>query len=221
MRRTTHAGLPALKMPARADWRAWLQANHASVDAVWLVFPRKELGRPSVRYEEAVEEALCFGWIDGVLNKLDAGWYAIRFTPRKPRSIWSKANVERVERMMRAGLMTDRGRAVYEAAVASGAVAAAYAVKDPVALPEELADALQSDARAATLFASLSESQRRMWMRWVLSVKQPASRRKKAGEALALILAGWKAGETDAMAARRGLPTRAGILARARDKATR
>jgi uncharacterized protein YdeI (YjbR/CyaY-like superfamily) len=216
VRRTTHAGLPALKMRTRADWRAWLEANHASVDAMWLVFPRKALGKPGVRYEEAVEEALCFGWIDGVLNKLDAGWYAIRFTPRKPKSIWSKANVERVERMMRAGLMAERGRTVYEAAVASGAVAAAYAVKDAVALPQELADALQSDTRAPALFASLSESQRRMWMRWVLSVKQPASRRKKAAEAVALMLAGWKAGETDAMAARRGLPARAEILARQR-----
>ncbi len=216
MRRSTHAGLPALTMTTRGEWRAWLDANHASVEAMWLVFPRKALGVQSVTYDEAVEEALCVGWIDGVLNKLDEGWFAIRFTPRKPKSIWSKANVARIERLTREGLMRERGLAAYQAAVASGAVAAAYAVKDEVAMPEELGEALRKNARAAKLFASLTQSQQRMWMRQVLSVKQQASRQKNAADAVALMLAGRRPGETDAMAAKRGLPSRAEILARRR-----
>jgi len=209
----THKGLPALRMPTRRDWRTWLRAHHDTVDAMWLVFPRKALGERSVSYAEAVEEALCVGWIDGVLNTLGDGWFGIRFTPRTSRSLWSKLNVERVARLEAAGLMHPRGRAVYEAAVASGAVAAAYAVSDPVAMPAELATALTRHRRAARLFDSLSQSQQRGWMRVVLSVKQADSRRRKAAEAVALMLAGRRPGDTDAQAARRGVPTRAEILA--------
>lgn len=209
-----HAGLPALKMPSRAAWRAWLQANHATVPAMWLVLPRKALGKPSVAYAEAVEEALCFGWIDGVLNPFADGWFCIRFTPRKPKSNWSKANVERVERMTRAGLMHASGLAVVEAATRSGAIAAAYAIRDPVAMPDELASALRANRKAAALFDTLSDSQQRGWMRYVLSVKRPDSRARNAADAVALMLAGRRAGETDAMAARRGLPSRAEILGR-------
>jgi uncharacterized protein YdeI (YjbR/CyaY-like superfamily) len=84
----------------RAEWRRWLAKNFARSDEIWLVFYKKAAGKPGVSYDHAVEEALCFGWIDGQKKKLDEECYAFRFTPRKPRSAWSKSNLERVERLI-------------------------------------------------------------------------------------------------------------------------
>lgn len=103
---------PTLYVPDRAGWRAWLAANHASAKAIWLVSYRPETGRPSVAYLAAVEEALCFGWIDGIAKRMDDERGAQRFTPRRPKSHWTELNKERARRLIAAGLMTDAGRAV-------------------------------------------------------------------------------------------------------------
>ena len=203
-----------VRMRTRADWRRWLARYHATTSAVWLAFPRKALGEQSLTYAEAVEEALCIGWIDGVMNSFGDGWFALRFTPRKPRSIWSKANVERVSRLTADGLMRPEGLAVYEAALARGAIAEAYAIKDDVDMPPEFEAALDAHQKARATFDALSPSQQRMWTRYVVSVKQSATREKRAAEAITLMLAGHRAGETDAQATARGLPTRAAILGR-------
>lgn len=103
---------PTLYVPDRAGWRAWLEANHAGEKAIWLITYRPETGRPSVPYLAAVEEALCFGWIDGIAKRVDAERSAQRFTPRRPKSHWTELNKERARRLIAAGLMTDAGRAV-------------------------------------------------------------------------------------------------------------
>lgn len=100
------------------EWRSWLAAHCESVSEVWLVIPHK--GLPGVRYEEAVEQALCFGWIDGLHRKHDAGHSRLRFTPRRARSSWSASNRERAGRLIEQGLMTPRGQAAIDAAKAGG-----------------------------------------------------------------------------------------------------
>lgn len=194
----------------RAAWRRWLAKHHAKAQLVWLAFAKKGSGLDSVTYAEAVEEALCFGWIDGQMSPIDEHRFAIRFTPRRPKSIWSKANVERVGRLIDSGLMTPAGLAVIEAAKKLGTYAAAYRTADDVDMPPELEAALASNQLAKKTWQSLTHAGRRAWMRQVLSVK--TTRPQKATEALALMLAGRRPGETDAQAARRGLPSKAEIL---------
>jgi uncharacterized protein YdeI (YjbR/CyaY-like superfamily) len=106
--------------PDRATWRAWLEANHARAGEIWLVFLKKHVGEPCVTLDEAVEEALCFGWIDGHLRRIDERSHALRFTPRKPTSQWSAGNKERVERLTREGRMAPAGLALVAVAKTSG-----------------------------------------------------------------------------------------------------
>lgn len=103
---------PTLYVPDRAAWRAWLAERHRTTRAIWLISYKPETGRPSVPYLHAVEEALCFGWIDGIAKRLDGERSAQRFTPRRARSHWTELNKERARRLIAAGLMTDAGRAV-------------------------------------------------------------------------------------------------------------
>jgi uncharacterized protein YdeI (YjbR/CyaY-like superfamily) len=101
-----------LYVPDRAAWRTWLAANHATSREIWLLFPDEASGKPRVSYLHAVEEALCYGWIDGIAKRFDAQHVAQRFTPRRPKSNWTELNKERARRLIAAGLMTDAGRAV-------------------------------------------------------------------------------------------------------------
>jgi uncharacterized protein YdeI (YjbR/CyaY-like superfamily) len=105
----------------RAEWRRWLAENHAGAPGVWLVSWKKATGRPAVGYDAAVEEALCFGWIDSMERRIDDERFRLLFTPRRPRSRWSASNVERVERLLAAGLMEPAGIAAVEDAKARGA----------------------------------------------------------------------------------------------------
>lgn len=206
----TPDGQPQTRAKDRAAWRRWLAQHHASETLVWLVFAKKGSGLASVSYADAVEEALCFGWIDGQLAQVDAQRFAIRFTPRRSKSIWSKANVERVERLIASGSMTAAGLAVVNAAKKAGSYAAAYRVSDDVDMPPELETALAKSARGRKAWDALTHATRRAWMRQVLSVK--ATRATKATEVIALMLAGRRPGETDAQAARRGVASKAEIL---------
>ncbi|HEY5387989.1 MAG TPA: hypothetical protein VIL79_08820, partial [Thermoleophilia bacterium] len=106
--------------PDRAAWRAWLEAHYATATVVWLLIQKKRVDGPSVTYDEAVEEALCWGWIDGRTNRWDERSYAVRFTPRKPGSVWSESNVARVERMIAEGRMAPAGQALVDEAKRRG-----------------------------------------------------------------------------------------------------
>lgn len=103
---------PVLYAPDRATWRRWLAEHHATAQAIWLISYKAETGKPSVSYLDAVEEALCFGWIDGIAKPMDGERSAQRFTPRRPRSHWTELNKERARRLIAAGLMTEAGRVV-------------------------------------------------------------------------------------------------------------
>ncbi len=180
-----------------------------------VVFARKGSGEPSVGYEESVEEALCFGWIDGVRHTVDATHYMMRFSPRKPKSLWSQINVERVARLTRAGLMRATGLAAFELAKKNKSDQNAYRTRDPVAMPPELRAVLSRNRRGREAFERLTPGQKKAWSRWITWVKGEATRKSRAESVPLLILAGRKASETDAQAARRGVPSKAEILARA------
>jgi uncharacterized protein YdeI (YjbR/CyaY-like superfamily) len=201
---------------SRAEWRKWLEKNHAKATAVLLICAKKGTGLPTVTYDESVEEALCFGWIDGVRNGIDDRFFAQRFTPRKPTSIWSKLNLTRVARLKKEGLMHAAGLAAFAHGKRTGKHDTAYAVGDPLEVPAELTLALAKSARGRAAFAKLTPGQKNGWVRSISWAKSEATRASRAKEALLLILAGRRAGETDAQAARRGVKSKAEILGQKR-----
>jgi uncharacterized protein YdeI (YjbR/CyaY-like superfamily) len=198
----------------RAEWRRWLARNHDKARVVVLVYAKKSSGKPSVTYEESVEEALCFGWIDGIRRTLDENHYTGRFTPRKPKSLWSKLNLQRFARLQKAGLVHATGLAVWRRGRQTGQHARAYAVREPVPMPPELRAELARNARGREAFEAIPPGQKNTWRRWIAWGEAEATRRRRASQALRLILAGWIAGQTDAQAARRGIPSKAEILGR-------
>ncbi len=109
-----------LYIKTRTEWRKWLTKNHNKVEEVWLIFYKKGTGKPSIEYETAVEEALCFGWIDSLVNKIDKQRYARKFTPRKNNSVWSESNKKRVRKVIKEGRMTEYGLNKVKAAKKSG-----------------------------------------------------------------------------------------------------
>ena len=163
-------------MPAddRATWRAWLEANHATAFGAWLVTWRKGRG-PVLDYGEAVEEALCFGWVDSTGGRLDDRRTKLYFAPRKVRSVWSRSNKERVERLIAAGLMRPAGLAAIDRAKANGAWVALDEVEQGI-VPADLAAALEANPPAAERFAAFPWSARRALLIWVADAKKPETR---------------------------------------------
>ena len=162
---------PHVEPASRAEWRAWLAANHATSGGVWLVMWKRHAGHPTVTYEAAVEEALCFGWIDGRMNRLDEDRLREWFSPRRPKGTWARTNKERVERLEAAGLMTDAGRAAIELAKANGAWHALDDI-DALVMPPELEAGLAGREGTREYFDSRSESSRRTAIAFVTGVKR-------------------------------------------------
>jgi uncharacterized protein YdeI (YjbR/CyaY-like superfamily) len=182
----------------RAAWRAWLAAHHGAAREVLVVFRRKGTGA-SVSYAEAVEEALCFGWIDGVKQKVDATRYTHRFTPRRSASRWSALNRRRAAAMIAARRMQPAGQAAIDAAKRAGtwdlpADAPPAPPRAPSAppstLPPELATALTRAPTARRAYDALAPGQRRLWARWVGAAKQAETRARRAASAVAQLRAG-------------------------------
>jgi len=162
-----------------ADFRAWLQEHHASSDELWVAYYKKATGKPSVTWEETVDEALCFGWIDGLRKSLDEEAYVIRFTPRKSTSIWSKRNIERMEAMEEAGRMTDAGRAAY-ANRKRTAKRDGYRIAElPTEPPEWIMEEFELHAEALDFFLDQPPGTRKQSIWWVVSAKREATRRRR------------------------------------------
>jgi uncharacterized protein YdeI (YjbR/CyaY-like superfamily) len=159
----------------RAAWRAWLVEHHECSPGIWLVYFKKASGKPSVTYDEAVEEALCFGWIDSKVNGIDDERYMQVYTPRKAGSVWSKLNKERIERVIAEGLMTEAGTAKIEAAKQDGSWVLLDAVDDLIE-PDELRSALDADRRARANYDSFADSVKKQTLYWVYSAKREATR---------------------------------------------
>jgi uncharacterized protein YdeI (YjbR/CyaY-like superfamily) len=165
----------------RAAWRAWLETNHTQTEGVWLIYYKKASGKPRVTYEESVEEALCFGWIDSIANKLDEERSMQWFAPRKPGSGWSRPNKERVERLLAAGLIMPAGLAKIEAAQQDGSWNALDAV-EALEIPPDLAAALAANPPAVDYFEAFPRSVKRGILEWISNAKKPETRAKRIAE---------------------------------------
>jgi uncharacterized protein YdeI (YjbR/CyaY-like superfamily) len=164
----------------REEWRAWLAENHAEEKAIWLVFYKKKTGKTCVAYNDAVEEALCFGWIDGILKRMDEEKHAVRFTQRRPDSIWSEMNKARVARMIRAGRMASAGLAAVRVAKKRGRWGQTSArQRASSVVPEELESAFARNRRAREHFHNLAPSYRKMDAAWILDAKREETRQRR------------------------------------------
>jgi uncharacterized protein YdeI (YjbR/CyaY-like superfamily) len=177
---------------SRAEWRQWLATHHASTPGVWLVYFKKASGQPSVSYAEAVEEALCFGWIDSHPRKLDADRTQLLFTPRKPKSGWSKVNKERLARLEAAQLLMPAGLAAIARAKQNGAWESLDAAESGL-VPDDLAGALAANENAQINFAAFAPSARKMILSWVLGAKQPETRARRVAETVRMAALGKRA----------------------------
>jgi uncharacterized protein YdeI (YjbR/CyaY-like superfamily) len=173
-------------LSTRAAWRTWLKRHHKSKREIWLIYYKRGSGKPRVEYAEAVEEALCFGWIDSTLKPLDAHRYAQRFTPRKPGSNWSTPNLIRVKKLVAAGLMTPAGAVHLPNARETLAFHRKHRrrLTAPTSAPPDLARAFRSNARAAATWKSLAPGYRRLYWRWISDAKQPETRARRVKAAV-------------------------------------
>lgn len=165
--------------PTPADFRAWLDEHHDAETVLWVGYYRKASGKPSVTWEETVDQALCFGWIDGVRRSLDDEAYVVRFTPRKPSSIWSARNIERMEAMEAAGAMTDAGRAAYEKHDTS-AHRDGYRISElPTEPPDWIVEGFEDHPEAWRFFKEQPPGVRKQSIWWVVSAKRESTRRRR------------------------------------------
>jgi uncharacterized protein YdeI (YjbR/CyaY-like superfamily) len=169
--------LPRVQPKSRKAWRAWLEKHHASSTGVWLVYAKKHSGLPSLTYNDAVEEALCFGWIDSKINPIDDDFYRQIFTPRKLKSVWSALNKTRVERLLAAGLMAPAGLAVIKAAKSSGTWDAMKQVEES-GIPADLEKAIEANPDASRNWGSYSASRRKGALYRLAGAKRPETRAK-------------------------------------------
>lgn len=177
----------------RDDWRTWLANNHLECDGVWLVYYKKKSGHRNILYDEAVEEALCFGWIDSLPRALDRERSLLLFTPRKDKSVWSEANKNRVERLLTEGSMAEAGIRKVDIAKRNGSWDALNR-SDRLELPEDLLSALASDTGAQTKFLGFSPSVQKNILAWIFSAKRPETRKRRIAETVRLAGNGLKAG---------------------------
>jgi len=160
------ASLEQVYVADRAAWRQWLATNHATSPGIWLVFDKKSSRADRLAYVDAVEEALCYGWIDSTVRTLDDARYVQLMAPRKPKSTWARTNKERVERLIEQGLMAEAGLASIERAKANGSWTSLDAVES-LAVPADLARALRALPGAARNFAEFSPSARKGYLHWI------------------------------------------------------
>jgi uncharacterized protein YdeI (YjbR/CyaY-like superfamily) len=168
------------------SWRRWLEKHHTAEPNVWVVFFKRHTDKPTLSYTQAVETALCFGWIDGVKRSIDAQRYAYRFSPRKPDSKWSALNRQRAERLQREGRMTKAGSLAVERAKRNGTWITVPPTVD-LSMPPELTSKLERDAKAAAFFESLAPSYKRQFIAWINIAKRPETRRRRVEESVALL----------------------------------
>ena len=169
--------MKTLYVEDRGKWRAWLEANSKRAKEVWLVYYKKATGRPRVVYGEAVEEAICFGWIDSKIKKLDEARFAQLFTPRKPKSRWSPSNIARAERMIQEGKMTSAGLRVYNPGNPTPPL--------PTQLPAPLEEQFRTQTAAWENFQRFTPSYRRMTIGWVASAKREAAQIRRLRQLIA------------------------------------
>ncbi|MDQ2692921.1 MAG: YdeI/OmpD-associated family protein [Chloroflexota bacterium] len=154
------AEYPILPFESKQAWAKWLGKHHNQADGIWLKFAKKNSGIPSLNYDEAVDVALCYGWIDGQMKGLDDKYWLQKFTPRRPKSLWSKINTEKAQRLIASGEMRPAGLEAIEAAKQDGRWEAAYSSQKNMTVPEDFQSALKKNKKAKAFFATLSGANR-------------------------------------------------------------
>jgi uncharacterized protein YdeI (YjbR/CyaY-like superfamily) len=185
-------GYDIVRAGDRAAWRVWLEKHHAGARGVWLVRPRREAGA-TLDYDALVEEALCFGWVDGRVQPIDDVEMMQLLTPRKRGSAWARSNKDRVARLEASGRMAEAGRRVVEAAQADGSWSR-YDSAEALEMPPDLTTALAADGSAATHFAGFSDAAKRAILRWLIDAKRPETRAKRIAETVRLAAKNERAG---------------------------
>jgi uncharacterized protein YdeI (YjbR/CyaY-like superfamily) len=186
--------LPELYFKTSADWRKWLKANHNRSPGVWLVFYKKDSCRPTMDYEDSVCEALCFGWIDSIIKKLDSRRYARKFTPRKDGSQWSALNKKRIEKLIAANRMTPVGLKKIESAKLNGKWHKSDRPQMGLEPSGDFMAALNSNKKAKENFSKLAPTYKRHYLGWINSAKLDETRKKRITEAIGLLEKGQKLG---------------------------
>ena len=181
---------PSLYLPTRSDWRAWLEVHHASETRLWLIFYKKDSGQPSIPLDDAIEEALCFGWIDSLIQHIDEQRYARLFTPRKNSAKWSADNRRRVQKLIAEGRMTPAGLALIPADWDAEPVPRGHPEQEE--LPAFIHEALDGEEGLRAKFEALAPSLRRNYLGYILDAKREETRQKR----LAYILKAVALGQT-------------------------
>jgi uncharacterized protein YdeI (YjbR/CyaY-like superfamily) len=180
--------LTTLDVRSRREWRSWLRKHHASSPGIWLVYFKDRTGVNSIPYEDSVLEALCFGWIDSLIKRLDDDRYARKFTPRKPASKWSESNRKRWAELEKSGLLTAAARA-------TAPTSNTYAPPQTIPrLPDYIANVLKANPKAWIFFQSLAPTYRRHCVAWIHLAKRPNTREKRIRESVARLATGKKLG---------------------------
>ena len=180
--------MKTVEASTREQWRRWLATHHASESEVWLIFHKKHTGKRSVAYKDALDEALCYGWIDSLIKRIDDDRYARKFTPRKPGSNWSSINVKRYNELRAERKLAPPG--LERSPDGQPNVDAPR----PTSVPPYIEKAIKKDAKAWTFFQALAPSYRRLYIAWIESAKREDTRHKRLGQAIGKLRAGRKPG---------------------------
>jgi len=178
-----------LHVTSRAEWRVWLTKHYQSETEVWLIFHKKHTGRPRISYDHAVEEALCFGWIDSIVRRIDAEKFAQKFTPRRDGSRWSALNKRRLHTLIREGRMTEAGLAKADPVTLREEPRPKPGARD-MDIPRVVKEALMANAKAWRNFRSLTPSRRRAYVRLIMDAKKAETRERQVRHAIALLQQG-------------------------------
>jgi uncharacterized protein YdeI (YjbR/CyaY-like superfamily) len=167
----------------RQEWRLWLENNHDQAVGVWLIYYKVKSGKPSIKYSEAVKEALCFGWIDSKVKSLDEERYMQIFTPRNPKSVWSKLNKQYIQELIQQGLMAEAGLTKIADAKQNGSWNKLDAIEELI-IPPDLKQALEANATANEYFAAFSKTAKKNIIFWIASAKRQETRLKRIEQTL-------------------------------------
>lgn len=185
---------PKLCVSGRREWRAWLKKHHATIETVWLVYFKKHTDKPTINYIDSVEEALCFGWIDGIKKRIDEQKYTHRFTPRKRGSKWSPLNIELAAKMMEEGKMTQAGLVAFDQRIAYDEEFLNSRDAKGIPLTSEIERSLKANQKAWENFNNLAPSYRKQYVGWLTNAKRQETREKRMREAIRLLAENKKLG---------------------------
>ena len=176
-----------MHVTSRNDWRTWLRNNHDTKKEVWLIYYKKHTGKPRISYDDAVEEALCFGWIDSIVKKIDDEKFAQKFTPRKDKSKWSETNKKRARKMIKEGKMTKAGLAKIGEAKSNGEWFKTASVRKQLVIPSYIEKALAANKEAQDNFTNLANGYKRQLVGWITSAKREETRKRRLTHAIRLL----------------------------------